>query len=666
MTWPRALLMLHVFAVYGSDAATYVFDDSAGLGRTFDGIGGLSAGASSKLLVNYPDEQRSQILDYLFKPKFGASLKILKVEIGGDVQSTDGTEASHMHNSWDENYQRGYEWWLMVEAKKRNPNIKLYGLPWGFPGWIAAAPQDPYVDPQQTATYIVKWVQGAKMHYNLTIDIVGIWNERYYNATYVKSLIQTLRKVLDVNNLGHVSVAAADGTWDIADGMLEDADLAAAVTYIGAHYPSTVTTDAALKTGKQLWASEDYSTFNDNSGGGCWARIINQNYVNGHMTSTIAWNLITSYYENLPYPRNGLMTATEPWSGNYTVESPIWMSAHTTQFTEIGWLYLRHGNGVGHLQSGGSYVSLVSPDKKDLTIVIETLTQEHSKCNKPLDPYNVSAAQITIQLKGSFVSITQLQPWHSKPGFGSGDRDIYFEKRQPLKVTNGQVTLNVGVDEVWTLTTVSTGNKGSYPPPPPTKTFPLPYQDDFEGYAVSMEPNNFAQQLGSFEIVAEGNNKFIRQMVLQEPLAWWPNAEPKLGRSFSVIGDHSWTNISIKVDARITPVNGTSGVFLAARADKAGIALYDTGGVFFYVSPDNSSYILSSDLSKTQVVSTGPVQWRKGWNTIELRIMGEMVFGFVDGVEVVATRAPTEPTNGFAGLGTNNWGLADFDNLYIT
>lgn len=30
----------------------------------------------------------------------------------------DGTEASHMHNEWDENYHRGYEWWLMVEAKK--------------------------------------------------------------------------------------------------------------------------------------------------------------------------------------------------------------------------------------------------------------------------------------------------------------------------------------------------------------------------------------------------------------------------------------------------------------------------------------------------------------------------------------------------------------------
>lgn len=31
---------------------------------------------------------------------------------------TDGTEASHMHNEDDESYTRGYEWWLMVEAKK--------------------------------------------------------------------------------------------------------------------------------------------------------------------------------------------------------------------------------------------------------------------------------------------------------------------------------------------------------------------------------------------------------------------------------------------------------------------------------------------------------------------------------------------------------------------
>ena len=67
-------------------------------------------------------------MDYLFLPDFGASLHMLKVEIGGDTQSTDGTEPSHMHSVNDGNYQRGYEWRVMVEVKRRNPNITLYGL----------------------------------------------------------------------------------------------------------------------------------------------------------------------------------------------------------------------------------------------------------------------------------------------------------------------------------------------------------------------------------------------------------------------------------------------------------------------------------------------------------------------------------------------------------
>lgn len=52
-----------------------------------------------------------------------------------------------------------------------------------------------------------------------------------------------------------------------------------------AHYPGTTTVKEALQTQKKLWSSEDYSTFNDEVGGGCWARILNQNYVNGNMTA---------------------------------------------------------------------------------------------------------------------------------------------------------------------------------------------------------------------------------------------------------------------------------------------------------------------------------------------------------------------------------------------
>lgn len=107
-----------------------------GTGRVFDGIGAVSAGASSRLLVDYPEPARSQILDYLFKPNYGASLQHLKVEIGSDVNSTDGSETSHMRTPTDQDFNRGYEWWLMEEARKRNPQIILDSLAWGAPGWI--------------------------------------------------------------------------------------------------------------------------------------------------------------------------------------------------------------------------------------------------------------------------------------------------------------------------------------------------------------------------------------------------------------------------------------------------------------------------------------------------------------------------------------------------
>src|ERR1035437_7093998 len=106
-------------------------------GRTFDGIGAISGGGgNSRLLSDYPAAQQQQILDYLFKPGYGADLQILKVEVGGDTNSTDGSEPSYMHTATDQNFSRGYEWWLMTQAKARNPKIKLYALAWGAPGWI--------------------------------------------------------------------------------------------------------------------------------------------------------------------------------------------------------------------------------------------------------------------------------------------------------------------------------------------------------------------------------------------------------------------------------------------------------------------------------------------------------------------------------------------------
>src|SRR5579885_1320777 len=116
-----AALLLGCALVGCRSAQNTVRIDGTAPGRTFEGLGALSAGASSRLLIDYPEPQRSEILDYLFKPNYGASLQHLKVEIGGDTNSTDGSEPSHMHTRDDLNFTRGYEWWLMKEARRRNP-----------------------------------------------------------------------------------------------------------------------------------------------------------------------------------------------------------------------------------------------------------------------------------------------------------------------------------------------------------------------------------------------------------------------------------------------------------------------------------------------------------------------------------------------------------------
>ena len=123
------------------------------------------------------------------------------MEIGGDVNSTDGTEPSHARTREEfehprpEYFDRGYEWWLMREAKKRNPQIYLDVLQWGAPAGSATRIFPTSGDPnaltwedrmqrnrkkfytQDNADFIVGFIQGAKKYHGLDIDFCGIWNE---------------------------------------------------------------------------------------------------------------------------------------------------------------------------------------------------------------------------------------------------------------------------------------------------------------------------------------------------------------------------------------------------------------------------------------------------------------------------------------------------------
>src|SRR5690349_16290725 len=169
-------------------AASITVNGSSG-GRVFDGVGAVSGGGgNSRLLIDYPEPQRGQILDYLFKPGYGAALQVLKVEIGGDTNSTSGAEPSHAHARGDLNCNRGYEWWIMEQAKARNPNVKLAGLAWGAPGWIG---NGTFMSTDMI-NYLVSWLGCAKQH-NLTIDyLTAAQNEHQYDANWTINLRSAL------------------------------------------------------------------------------------------------------------------------------------------------------------------------------------------------------------------------------------------------------------------------------------------------------------------------------------------------------------------------------------------------------------------------------------------------------------------------------------------
>ncbi|CAE6877200.1 hypothetical protein R75465_08680 [Paraburkholderia aspalathi] len=82
-------------------------------------------------------------------------------------------------------------------------------------------------------------------------------------------------------------------------------------------------------------------------------RQYNFEYLQQGATSIANWTLIGAAYINMEYmekseaghdnsPPQMAFYAEEPWSGHYTIfDAAFWSMAHTTQFTEIGWKYVK-------------------------------------------------------------------------------------------------------------------------------------------------------------------------------------------------------------------------------------------------------------------------------------------------------------------------------------
>lgn len=640
--FPLLLLISLVLTMCATKSrATALIVDRGQIKDTFDGIGAVSAGASSRLLKDYPEPYRSQILDFLFLPNYGASLQHLKVEIGGDINSTDGSEPSHMRMRGEENYHRGYQWWLMSEAKKRNPAIFLDALAWGAPGWIGNGT----FYSQDMADYMVKFVQGAKEHHGLDIDYVGIWNEKPFDVDWIK----LYRATLDQAGLEHVKIVASDmngppqDMWAIAEAMVADSELAEAIAVIGVHYAHATTPQSGLKMreqGKRLWSTED----------GEWnwrtmlpyrhlrAQKINLNYIERFLTKTEFWSPVTAYYDSLPAPGSGMIQANTPWSGAYKVEDTLWQVAHTTQFVEPGWSYLSEACRV--LSNGGSVVALTDPSQTELSIIVENTMV-------------MGENELLFEIPGEPV-IERLHVWYS-------DDLNHFARGKDLHSENGLFSLKTKPRSVYTLTTTTGQRKGSATGPNPA-AFPLPYHETFSGYAIGSTPKYLSDQNGAFEVErGAGENQILVQQIHQKGIDWSGGKS-----SFSILGDPYWTNIEVSIDICFGSESASEDQFASV------IARNFQGALWAAFSTDNpSGYNLQLFGDGRWKLVTAEKELASGhfpldpaaWSNLRLRCHENMIRAYINGFLVSEIEDMTYHS-GHAGIGCS-FDPVRFDNLRI-
>ena len=608
-TFVAAWLLASLLRLDAADSPKLIRLDPASPGRVFDGIGAVSAGASSRLLIDYPEPQRSNILDFLFKPKFGAGFQHLKVEIGSGENSTCGSEPSHVVTPGElaNPKPRGYEFWLMAEARKRNPGIFLDCLPWAFPAWV----QDRFS--QNSADWFAAFLEVARQHYGLELDwISAAQNEQGTDLNWIR---QRLRPTLDARGFAKVKLQAPDNDkeyWQIFDALEAAPELDGLIGAVGYHYvdgrePWQIdqkagrdATDQAKRSGKPLWASEEWS-----QSGGQWgdtgalylARLVNKLYTRDRITKFEIWCPIDSIYDQIIWGDTGAMQADTPWCGHYTVWPAVWAVAHTTQFAQPGWIYMDGACGQFDTNTWrGSHVGLRDPKTGDWSVVV--VTGEKQTLHLALAP----------GLKTGPVRV-----WKSTAS-------AQFIQQAPLELRDDSVELELELEPeaIYTLTSTTGQQKGSHGAPPGRRPFPFPFAEDFESYRPGETPRYFSDQKGTFEVYRWPKGGLcLAQIVPEQGILWYGNW---LLKPHTLFGDPDWQDYRLEADVLLAGGDVELGGRYADR-DKLG---------YRWLLTRDGRWQLN-----WQYVTLASGQWVKfdasAWHHLRLELNGGQIAGFVDG-----------------------------------
>jgi hypothetical protein len=651
-----------------------------GGGREYNGVGAvLGGGGTARYLQDYPPAQQAQILDYLFKPGYGASLQLLKLEIGGDGNSSDGAEPSVEHRDGHINCSAGSEFAIARQAVALNPRLKLYGLQWGAPHWVG---RHGSLFTGADIRYLLDWL-GCARQQGLTISYLGGWDEDDHGGH--ARWYRRLRKALDAGGHPHVQIVAADGIS--GDSWLYPANRHIAI--MGAHnncgYPTAVagaqttcgTTRAARTSGKPLWASE-LGGIDSGVQAGCSPcasaidRAFTREYIDARVTGILAWPAIESMPAVvLRHEDRGLLTADQPWSGSYNVNAMTWAIAHITQFAALptarnpgGWDYINSAS--GYLQGNradGSYVTLLRSTRNQWSTIIETTG----------GVTGVQRVSFTVT-GGQALASKTVHVWSSNFNSRGGGPGQWFVQGPDITPVNGMFTLTVKPGYVYSLTTTSGQGKGTAVSPP-AAGLPLPYRNNLS--AGEDEPALLGAEDGSFELASctapDGAVTCAKQTARRKPVLWFNSSNR---HPYAIIGS-DWTSYIVSVDVML-PQSGSAG--LIGRYDAVSPAQGTYNGYTFNVNTDgrfklklrNGGTATDTIAGERQVtpasstvLASGHVTFaERKWHSLSLSLAGGTIRASVDGRQV-ASVANSAFSSGIPGIEVGGWYRAYFSNLAV-
>jgi glucuronoarabinoxylan endo-1,4-beta-xylanase len=391
--------------------------------QEIDGFGASGAFHMAADLMDFPEPQRTQILDLLFSQTKGAGLSVVRnfVGDGGSWGSkTNGPSPSIEPQegvwSWtgDED-----EIWLMKEAGKRGCT-RYVSTVWSPPAWMKTNNSvigghlrpDKY---QAFAEYLSMYVRGYKEHHGIDIYAISLANEPditvkysscYWTGQEFHDFLKYLIPVFERDKITAKVIVGEHSAWTENPVLesLADSVTAARIDIVGVHAYGTTDRDPfppiaqrsgplaeTLKQKKKIWQTEAANlgrNYPDIRDGIYWAKVLHTHVADNRTSGWCYWWAMS------PYPAGGSLVHMDTKTNTFTVDKRLYTIGNYSRFVKPGYFRVQMNSEL----MAGVLVSAYKSEPANQLVVVAI--------NE-----NVNGRDLELRLTG--VNATSATPWRT-------------------------------------------------------------------------------------------------------------------------------------------------------------------------------------------------------------------------------------------------------------